>query len=295
MQFRTVKAKVKGGFRVYGQIVESFRRESDGMPTHKVVASLGEVTEAQAAVFKKAFQAARTGASLQVLDPGTLDALLPVAEWSRHWLDVAACLQAWEDSGLQALVRSLFSGHEEDVHPADVIAALVVQRCVAPASKLAACKWFPDTALPELLGVGPARFHNTRLHRVLTRLEQADGDLQRAMSDLLCNSDGQPCTALFIDCTDTWFTGQGPGMAERGETKEGFYREKIGILLLCRQDGMPLRFKVLRGNTDDGKAMLAQLTEVSDAAWLAGVPLVADRALGNTAADRFAPPLEHSI
>jgi len=58
MQFRTVKAKVKDGFRLYGQVVESYRRESDGMPMHKVVASLGQVTEAQAAVFKAAFQAA---------------------------------------------------------------------------------------------------------------------------------------------------------------------------------------------------------------------------------------------
>lgn len=283
MQFRVVKAKVKGGFRQYGQIVESFRRESDGMPTHKVVGSLGQVTDAQAAVFKAAFHAARCGAGVQVLDAGVLDALHPVAEWSRDWLDVAASVQAWEDSGLQAMMRNLFSDHNDKVHPADIVAALVVQRCVAPASKLAACKWFPDTALPELLGIDPARFHNTRLHRVLQRLEEVDGDLQCAMADLLLKCADQPCTALFMDCTDTWFTGDGPELAERGKTKEEFYREKIGILLLCREDGMPLRFKVLRGNTEDGKAMLAQLGELSDAAWLGCVPLVVDRALGNTA------------
>jgi len=282
MQFRTVRAKVKDGYRVYGQIVESYRRESDGMPMHKVVASLGAVTEAQAAVFKAAFGAARTGAGVQVLDAGALDGLGPELEWSRDWLDVAACLQAWEDSGLRAMMRGVMAGHAEEVHPADVVAALVVQRCVAPASKLAACEWFGDTALPELLGVAPARFHNTRLHRVLERLEKVDAELQCAMSDLLVKADGQPCTALFIDCTDTWFVGRGPEMAERGKTKEEFYREKIGILLLCRQDGMPLRFKVLRGNTEDGTAMLAQLGELKEAAWLGAVPVVADRALGNT-------------
>lgn len=282
MQFRVVKAKVKGGFRQYGQIVESFRRESDGMPTHRVVGSLGQVTDDQAAVFKAAFHAARCGAGVQVLEAGVLDALQPVAEWSRDWLDVAACLQAWEDSGLQAMMRSLFSGHGDDVEPADIVAALVVQRCVAPASKLAACKWFGDTSLPELLGIDPARFGNTRVHRVLQRLEEVESDLQCAMPDLLLKCGDQPCTALFMDCTDTWFTGQGPELAERGKTKEGFCREKIGILLLCRQDGMPLRFKVLRANTDDGKAMLTQLSELSDAAWLNNVPLVVDRALGNT-------------
>lgn len=283
MQFRVVKVKAKNGFRQYGQIVESFRRPADGMPTHRVIASLGVVSDEQAAVFKAAFSAAGRGAGIAVLEGNALADLAPAPEWTRDWLDIAACWQAWHDSGLHDLVRGLFAGHQEEVEPADVVAALVVQRCVAPASKLAACEWFADTALPELLGIAPARFHNTRLHRVLERLEKADADLQCAFADLLRNAGGQPCTALYIDCTDTWFTGHGPALAERGKTKEEFYREKIGILLLCRQDGMPLRFKVLRGNTEDGKAMLQQMAELADAAWFGAVPLVADRALGNTA------------
>ena len=282
MQFRTVKANLKGGPRLYGQLVESYRRQSDGMPLHRVIASLGQVTEEQAAVFKLAFQASRTGAGVQVIDAGALDALTPVAEWSRDWLDVVACFQAWHDSGLAAMVRGLFAGHQEEVDPADIVAALVVQRCVAPASKLAACDWFADTALPELLGVAPERFHNSRVHRVLERLEQVDADLQCALTERLRNAAGQACKAVFVDCTDTWFVGNGPDMAQRGKTKEEFYREKIGIVLVCRQDGMPLRFKVLRGNTEDGGAMLEQLATLADAAWLAGVPVVADRALGNT-------------
>lgn len=283
MQFRTVSAKVKGGVRTYGQIVKSYRRPTDGKPTHKVIASLGEVTAAQAAAFKTALAAIRTGNAVQVVDAKALDDHGPVAQWSRKWLDVAACIQAWQDSGLEAMVRGLFADHEQDVHPADVVAALVVQRCVAPDSKLEACSWFPDTALPELLGIAPAKFHNTRVHRVLEQLEKVDANLQCALSDLMAKADGESCTALYIDCTDTWFTGRGPELAQRGKTKEEFYREKIGIVLLCRQDGMPLRFEVLRGNTEDGGAMLRLLGQMEGAAWLGAAPLVADRAVGNTA------------
>lgn len=282
MQFRTVRVKVKDGTRQYGQLVQSYRREPDGMPTHRVCGSLGVVTDAQAAIFRAAFAAARTETPVQVLDPGALDKLQTVALWSRDWLDVAACLQAWQDSGLRNLVRDLFAGHQEEVDPADVVAALVVQRLVAPDSKLAACQWFGDTALPELLTIAPSRFHNTRVHRVLERLEAADADLQCAFADLMLRAGGQPCLAMFLDCTDTWFTGQGPDLAERGKTKEGFYREKIAILLLCRHDGMPLRFKVLRGNAEDGGAMLDQLSELSRTGWLPAAPVVVDRALGNT-------------
>lgn len=134
MQFRTVKVKCKGGVRQYGQIVKSFRRESDGMPMHKVVGSLGVVTDAQAAVFKAVFSALGRGADLAVVEGDALAALAPVAEWTRDWLDIAACLQAWRDCGLHDLVRGLFAGHQEEVELADVIAALVVQRCVADGS-----------------------------------------------------------------------------------------------------------------------------------------------------------------
>jgi len=253
------------------------------MPTHEVVASLGEVTEAQAAVFKATFAALRIGAGVAVLEPEALRDFAPVAEWSRDLLDVAACVQAVRDCGLAGLLSSLFAGHDEEVDPADVVTALIVQRCVAPASKLAACKWFPRTALPELLGVAPARFHNTRVHRVLERLERCDDDLQAALGDRMVQAGSQACTALFMDCTDTWFTGDGPPMAERGKTKETFFRQKIGIVLLCRQDGMPLRFKVLQGNTEDGGAMLGMMRELGHLAWLGAAPLVVDRALGNTA------------
>jgi len=115
MQFRVVKAKVKGGFRQYSQIVESFRRHCDGMPTHRVIGSLGQVTDDQAALFKAACHAARCGAGVQVLESGVLDAFNPVAEWSRH------------------------------------ANGLAMPPC------------------PNWLGIDPARFHNTRLHRVLQR------------------------------------------------------------------------------------------------------------------------------
>ena len=59
MQFRVVRTKYKGGVRQYGQFVVSFRRPSDGMPMHRVVASIGIVTDEEAANLKLAFGASR--------------------------------------------------------------------------------------------------------------------------------------------------------------------------------------------------------------------------------------------
>ena len=283
MHFRTVRTTHKAKVTQYGQIVQSYRRESDGMPATRVLNSLGVVTDREAENYKMALIANRLGSRVQIVDAEFLARLTPTVAWTRDLADICACLQAWEDSGMKRLLQDIFVGHGDDVQPADVVAALVTQRCVAPASKLAATRWFPNTALPELLAISPALFHNTRIHSVLSRLEACDADLQNSLSTMLLHADHQPRTAFFIDCTDTWFTANGPSIAQRGKTKEEFYRRKIGIVLLCRDDGMPLRFKVVQGNTDDGVAMLAMLDSLRAEPWMGTAPLVADRALGNTA------------
>ncbi|MBM4346087.1 MAG: transposase [Deltaproteobacteria bacterium] len=278
MQFRVVRTAYKGTVRQYGQIVESFRRPGDGMPTHRVVGNLGPVTDQQAATFKAAFTAARSGRQLTAV----ADIVPPTVAWTRSLVDVCAVLHTLDACGLRQMLRELFAGHDDDVDPADVVAALVAQRCVAADSKLAACRWLPGTMLPELLGLAPAKFHNTRVHRVLERLEAAEADLQAALAGRLLAADGAACRAYFIDCTDTWFVGNGPAMARRGKTKEGLYRAKVGIVLLCRQDGIPLRFEVVQGNSDEGRTMLALLRSLRVEPWLGGAPVVCDRALGNT-------------
>ena len=85
---------------------------------------------------------------------------------------------------------------------------------------------FPRTALPELLGVAPRHFPNTRIHRVLEKLdgietelqdglvrryEQRDGietELQDGLVRRYAQRDGIFAT-LFTDVSDVWFEGRG--------------------------------------------------------------------------------------
>jgi len=139
------------------------------------------------------------------------------------------------------------------VRAAEVICALTIQRCVAPGSTLYAQRWFPRTALPELLGVAPAHFHNTRIHRVLDKRDRVETELQDGLVRRYEQRDGTFAT-LFTDVTDAWFEGRGPDLAQRSRTKEGLHnRHKIGILLLCNEHGYPLRWSTLSGRTQDGK------------------------------------------
>jgi hypothetical protein len=88
---------------------------------------------------------------------------------------------------------------------------------------------------------------------------------------------------LFLDVTDTWFVGDGPALATRGKTKEGRDQRKVGIVLLCNEHGLPLRWEVLSGSEADNVAMPRMLRSVAKMSWASRTPLVCDRAMGRTA------------
>jgi len=268
----------------YAQLVESYRRPTDRMPAHRVIAHLGALSEPEIKNLRTALAASRRGAQLVL--PAAAQQIRPSASVvleNLKYLDVAVGLAMWRHWQLGELLTELMSKSEQEVAPALVVAALTLQRCVAPGSKLYAERWFPRTALPELLGVHPHQFNNTRLHRVLELLDQATPQLQERLPLRYATKEGA-FTALFLDVTDTWFVGRGPeALAQKGKTKEGLYEHKIGIVLMCSQTGLPLRWEVIPGRRSDSTAMLDLLDSARKLDWMGQTPVVCDRAMGKTA------------
>ncbi len=281
MYIRTSVVKKKHKTYQYAQIVESYRRKADGMTMKRVVANLGQRSDNEITNLRAAFEASRKGQRVAV---GRVTVPPPPHKplANLRYLDIAVLLDFWRAWGLDALIRELLPTGEANVAPADVVAVLALHRCVDPGSKLDATRWFPRTALPEILNVAPAAFHNTRLHRVLDRLAAATPALMRRLPSKYIEHKAAFC-ALFIDTTDAWFTGRGPKLAERARAKDGVIRRMIGIVLLCTPDGYPLRWKVIAGKQAEAPAMLEELCNVARLTWGANVPIVVDRALGRTA------------
>ena len=195
----------------YAQLVESYRRQSDGLPVHRVVANLGRITDpVQLENLKAAFAANRTGQRLEpvVAMTATQPARLRRPQAILRYLDIAVVVALLEELGLTEELSRLLPKEESDVAPERIVTALVAQRCLDPQSKLHAVRWFPRTALPELLGVSPAQFNNTRVHRVLEQLESSEHELMRALSRRAHEQHGRFAT-MFLDLTDTWFVGDG--------------------------------------------------------------------------------------
>lgn len=265
---------------VYGQLVESYRRE-DGQPTQRVLANLGRLSELEISNLQVALGASRQQRAVVVPaaenGQGSCEVLDNLA-----WLDVAVVIGVLRRLGVDKILADVLPRGEAEVPDGDVVLSLVTQRCVAPGSKLAATEWFGRTSLPELLDFSPERFNNTRVHRALSGLEACEEALQARLASAI-SADHGPFSLLFLDLTDTWFVGRGPSLATRGKTKEGLYRRKIGISLLCDQDGYPLRWAVLEGRTQEARPMMEIATSLQSVDWARGVPLVFDRAMGASA------------
>jgi hypothetical protein len=288
MQVRATTIKRGGKTYQYAQLVESYRRESDGVPVHRVVANLGRITDpVEIDNLKAAFAANRSGQRLapvvaSAADPGGATARLRRPQAILRYLDVAVVVEMLRELGLTEELARLMPREGSCVAPERIVTALVAQRCLEPRSKLAAVRWFPRTALPELLAVSPAQFNNTRVHRVLEQLESTEKELMRALSRRAHEQHGRFAT-LYLDLTDTWFEGDGPDLAKRGKTKEGLVRQKIGIVLLCDEQGHPLRWEVVQGGSGEGPQMVQMMRTVQQVPWIEGTPIVCDRALGCTA------------
>ena len=282
MHVRTVTTRRKGKVFRYTQLVQSYRRD-DGMPAHRVVASLGQLPEQTAENLKLALQAGRKGKALVVPDetPGLSDDGCKVKANLRY-LDVAVILELWRRFGLGSLLRDLLPSQPQSVAgPAsDIVTALAIQRSVSPGSKLYAQRWYQTTALPELLSVPPKRFNNTRLHRVLDELFVATPELQNRLP-CLYEERNVGVSALFMDVTNTYFEGAGCEMAQSVRTKEGLHNKKaIGIVLLVNELGYPLRWQVVPGKTKDHLAMAEMVSSLKSLDWLQETPLICDRAMG---------------
>jgi hypothetical protein len=281
MQLRVSRTTRNGRTYEYAQLVESVRRESDGMPTHRVIASLGAITSLEIENLRTTLKASREKKRVEVALPAKLSSVIKPTDNLRY-LDLAVLLELWTAWGLTELLGEELPDGEHELSPAMVVTCLALQRCVEPGSKLRATQWLPGTALPELLGVTPARFNNTRIHRVLEDLDAVGPRLMDRLPALYQERAGAFCS-LFLDVTDTWFIGDGPDLARSGKTKEGFVRKKIGIVLLCDQRGYPLRWEVIAGNTADCSAMTETMKEVARLDWARGTPIVMDRAMGRSA------------
>jgi transposase len=282
MFLRVSKVKRQNRTYAYVQFVESYRRKEDGLPSHRVVANLGQLSELEIDNLRMAIDASKENRKVVISKMSKeVCAKISKPQSNLAYLDLAVLLEIWNQSGIGRVIRESLPPNTTKVSIDTTIAVLCLHRCQDPGSKLAATRWFKATALPEITGIEVMSFNNSRLHRALYELEQVNETIMAKLPKLYakCDSDS---SALFLDLSDAWFCGSGPSLAQKGLSKDGAIRTKIGIILLCNREGLPLRWDVVAGAGSDSTSMLEMLDNIKGLPWVKGVPLVCDRAMGRS-------------
>ncbi len=271
MFIRQCQRIVHGKRQAYWALVESYRTARG--PRQRVVAWLGKLDEAGRMGVQQAAESSGTDARSENGATSARQRTLFDEESSPtepRWVEVNAagirvenCRQfggPWLALELirrlqldEFLQREIPDGRE---HVSWSLSALilVVARLLEPSSELyTAEQWYPQTALPELLGVPAERVDDNRLYRALDQLlphkEQLQIHLKQRMGELFALE----YDILLYDVTSTFFEGRADfPMAQRGYSRDQRSDcKQVCIALIVSRCGMPLGYEVFPGNTAD--------------------------------------------
>jgi hypothetical protein len=167
----------------------------------------------------------------------------------------------------QFFATNLPSGRET-IPWATMAQVLVLARLCEPSSELSVAeRWFPRSALAELLGIPAAQVNDDRLYRALDRLLPVKKKLEAHLKKRLGELFDLEYDLLLYDVTSTFFEGQA---ARNEQAQRGYSRDsrpdckQVCIALVVSREGMPLGYEVFAGNRADGTTVQEIVTKIED-------------------------------
>jgi len=168
-------------------------------------------------------------------------------------------LDLWRRLGLDRFFEQAVDDDRADVPWSRVAALLAINRLCAPGSELAIeQRWYPSTALDDLLGIEEGKINDTRLYRCLDRILPHKTKLERHLKDRYGALFGAEFDVLLYDLTSTYVEGAAESnpMMRRGYSRD--HRpdcEQMVIALIVNSEGFPFSYETLDGNRADVSTM----------------------------------------
>src|ERR1700732_3458173 len=271
MFLRAHRREKDGKAHTYWSLVETVRRP-DG-PRQRTVCYLGELNDSAQARWLKTIQVFNEQGETQQLklfpshiepppdDPQVARVLLNKVRLERTkqfgscWLG----LELWKRLSLDRFFEEAVDEHEADVPWSRVAAVLAVNRLCTPGSELAIEeRWYPSTALDDLLGIEEGKINDTRLYRCLDQILAHKTKLERHLKQRYGELFGAEFDVLLYDLTSTYVEGaaQKNPMMRRGYSRD--HRpdcEQMVIALIVNSEGFPFSYETFDGNRADVSTM----------------------------------------
>jgi transposase len=119
-------------------------------------------------------------------------------------------------------------------------------------------RWYPSTALDDLLGMEEGKINDTRLYRCLDRILPHKTKLERHLKERYGELFGAEFDVLLYDLTSTYVEGAAENnpMMRRGYSRD--HRpdcEQMVIALIVNSEGFPFSYETFDGNRADVSTM----------------------------------------
>jgi transposase len=267
MFLRPHRRKKDGKDHTYWSLVETVRTPNG--PRQKTLCYLGELNgSAQARWLTTVEVFNEQGESQQLKlfpshvaappdDPQVARVLLQKVRLERT-RQFGACflgMELWKRLELDRFFEQAVDSDPADVPWSRVAALLAINRLCAPGSELAIeQRWYPSTALDDLLQIDEGKINDTRLYRCLDRILPHKTKLERHLKSRYGELFGAEFDVLLYDLTSTYVEGAAEKnpMVRRGYSRD--HRpdcEQLVIALIVNQEGFPFSYETFDGNRSD--------------------------------------------
>ena len=168
-------------------------------------------------------------------------------------------LQLWKRLELDRFFEGGVDDGDAEVPWSRVAAVVAINRLCAPGSELAIEeRWYPATALDDLLGIEEGRINDTRLYRCLDRILPHKTKLEQHLKHRYGELFGADFDVLLYDLTSTYVEGAAEKnpMMRRGYSRD--HRpdcEQMVIALIVNSEGFPFSYETFDGNRAEVSTM----------------------------------------
>ena len=260
-----------GKDHAYWSLVETVRTANG--PRQRTLCYLGELNSSAQARWLKTVEVFNAQGEAQQLklfpshveppadDPQVVRVLVDRVRLERT-RQCGACFLGWElwkRLDLDRFFEQALDHDAADVPWSRVAAVLAINRLCAPGSELAIEeRWYPSTALDDLLGIEEGKINDTRLYRCLDRVLPQKTKLEQHLKQRYGELFAAQFDVLLYDLTSTYVEG---AAASNPMMRRGYSRDhrpdcaQVVMALIVNHEGFPFSYETFDGNRADVTTM----------------------------------------
>jgi transposase len=258
----TIKTKGKGGVVYTSQLLRRSYRDAEGKVRHE---NLGNLSHLPPEIID-GIRAMLAGRRLVDLDEDfEITRSLPHGH-------VAAVLGVLRDLDLERVIA------RERCRERDLVVAMVVQRLIAPGSKLSATRRFAQTTLADELSLGEVT--EPELLAAMDWLLERQDRIERTLARRHLKHAGEGDGFVLYDLSSSYVEGRCCPLASLGYSRDGVKGKlQVNYGLICSPEGRPVGVRVHEGRTQDQQTVQDTVATIRQRFGIEQVVFVGDRGM----------------